>query len=196
MRKIILGIAVLWSGVAMSQNQKEVKLSSDKMIDWSTHFLPDQDKKGASVYFYDENGALLELRKGEGYLTCVYDNRAEETLEIDCYHDQLNDFMNRGRELKQVGKSVAEIREIRLSEIKDGSLYFPEDPSMLYVFKSSKKDINYASLEAPKGKLRYVIYTPFATQKSTGLPLSPAANGMPWLMDPGTHRAHIMVTPK
>jgi len=43
--------------------------------------------------------------------------------------------------------------------------------------------------------LRYVIYIPFATAESTGLPLAPSAPGMPWIMDPGTHRAHIMINP-
>jgi len=40
-----------------------------------------------------------------------------------------------------------------------------------------------------------VVYIPWATAASTGLPIKPAAPGMPWIMDPGTHRAHIMITP-
>ena len=47
----------------------------------------------------------------------------------------------------------------------------------------------------PDGQYRYVIYTPFATTESTGLPSKPHAKGMPWLMDPGTYSAHIMVGP-
>jgi hypothetical protein len=46
-----------------------------------------------------------------------------------------------------------------------------------------------------KGTLRYVIYIPFATSESTGLPLKPEIPGGPWLMDAGTHRAHIMLNP-
>ena len=49
--------------------------------------------------------------------------------------------------------------------------------------------------EVTKGYLRYVIYIPFATPESTGLPLAPSEPGMPWIMDPGTHRAHIMINP-
>jgi hypothetical protein len=43
--------------------------------------------------------------------------------------------------------------------------------------------------------LRYVIYIPYATSASTGLPLKQDAPGMPWIMDPGTPRAHIMINP-
>ena len=34
-----------------------------------------------------------------------------------------------------------------------------------------------------------------ATAETTGLPTKPHVKGMPWIMDPGTHRAHIMVGP-
>ena len=40
----------------------------------------------------------------------------------------------------------------------------------------------------------YVIYMPYATSASTGIPTTPVA-GMPWLMLPGTPKAHVMLTP-
>ncbi|MFT5773641.1 MAG: hypothetical protein ACI9ZX_003050 [Algoriphagus sp.] len=39
------------------------------------------------------------------------------------------------------------------------------------------------------------MYIPWATSESTGLPLKAYGPGMPWIMDPGTHRAHIMISP-
>jgi len=42
---------------------------------------------------------------------------------------------------------------------------------------------------------RYVIYIPYATPESTGIPLTPMVDGAPWIMNPGTHRAHIMINP-
>jgi hypothetical protein len=44
-------------------------------------------------------------------------------------------------------------------------------------------------------QLRYVIYMPWATSESTGLPEIPMASNHPWIMEPGTHRAHIMISP-
>ncbi len=46
-----------------------------------------------------------------------------------------------------------------------------------------------------KNKLRFVIHIPYAPDESTGLPIAPPVLGSPWIMNPGTHRAHIMVTP-
>jgi hypothetical protein len=36
---------------------------------------------------------------------------------------------------------------------------------------------------------------PWATSESTGLPEIPMASNHPWIMEPGTHRAHIMISP-
>ena len=41
----------------------------------------------------------------------------------------------------------------------------------------------------------YVVYIPGASGSSTGLPEKPAP-GMPWVMFPGTARAHIMFIPE
>jgi hypothetical protein len=67
--------------------------------------------------------------------------------------------------------------------------------STLYVFSASDEDVDYSSGDVKSGDFRYVVYIPFATVESTGLPLKPEAPGMPWIMDPGTHRAHIMINP-
>jgi hypothetical protein len=39
-------------------------------------------------------------------------------------------------------------------------------------------------------QLRYVIYMPYGSE-STGLPEILMASNHPWIMEPGTHRAHI-----
>jgi hypothetical protein len=40
-----------------------------------------------------------------------------------------------------------------------------------------------------------VVYIPFATPETTGIPAVPAPN-QPWLMFPGTPKAHIMFVPR
>ena len=40
-----------------------------------------------------------------------------------------------------------------------------------------------------------MIYVPFATAETTGLPVKPIPGGAPWLMNPGTGGAHIMINP-
>ena len=103
--------------------------------------------------------------------------------------------MSRGRQLIAEGKSEMEKREIRQREAEDGTLDLPDAPAMTYIFSGSEENYNSSTGELKDGKFRYVIYIPYATTESTGLPDKPHAPGMPWLMDPGTHRAHIMVTP-
>jgi hypothetical protein len=63
------------------------------------------------------------------------------------------------------------------------------------VYSAKDEDCNFETGEVKNGYLRYVIYIPYATAASTGLPLKQDAPGMPWIMDPGTPRAHIMINP-
>ena len=103
--------------------------------------------------------------------------------------------MERGRELQQQGKAFKEIFDIREAEVKSGKLKMPKQPSTLYVFSATAANYFPKNGEVKNGSYRYVIYIPYATAASTGLPLKPEAPGMPWIMDPGTHRAHIMINP-
>ncbi len=103
--------------------------------------------------------------------------------------------MARGRALLAEGKTEMEKREIRQKEAESGELILPDVPSMTYILSGKEENYNRATGELKDGKFRYVIYTPYATTESTGLPDKPEVPGMPWLMDPGTHRAHIMITP-
>lgn len=63
----------------------------------------------------------------------------------------------------------------------------------IYYGKESTYDPKTSLVDG--AKYRYVVYMPFATAASTGLPESPIAPNHPWIMNPGTHRAHIMISP-
>ena len=71
----------------------------------------------------------------------------------------------------------------------------PKQPTSLYVYTANAENFDALAGTVKDGYLRYVIYVPYATPESTGLPLKPSSPGMPWIMDPGTHRAHIMISP-
>ncbi len=103
--------------------------------------------------------------------------------------------MARGRELTAEGKSEMEKREIRKNEAEEGKLELTDVPGMVYVLSGLEENYNNNTGELKDAKFRYVIYIPYATTESTGLPSRPEVPGMPWLMDPGTHRAHIMISP-
>lgn len=156
---------------------------------------PEALRDGATVYGYGTNGEFTELRKGTNEMICLADDPTQKGLNVSCYHRDLDPFMARGRALKKEGKSGPEIFDIREQEVKDGKLKMPEAPTSLFVYTAADEDYNRESGEVSKGYLRYVVYIPYATAESTGLPLKPDAPGMPWIMDPGTHRAHIMINP-
>ena len=155
---------------------------------------PDDLREEATIYGYGDEGNLIVLRQGSNEMICIGDDPNSRGVNIACYHRDLEPFMARGRELKKEGKSFREIFDQRENEVKAGKLKMPDDPTALFVFSAKDEDIDESGTVV-NGSLRYVIYIPYATAESTGLPLSPSIKGMPWIMDPGTHRAHIMITP-
>lgn len=169
--------------------------SKELQIKQAVLAAPEEQRDKAMVYGYGDKGELVVLRKGENELICLADDPAQAGLNVSCYHKDLEPFMARGRELKKDGKNFQEVFDIREQEVKSGKLVMPKAPASLYVFTAKDEQINKTTGEVKDGYLRYVIYIPYATAESTGLPLKPTAPGMPWIMDPGTHRAHIMINP-
>lgn len=156
---------------------------------------PTDLRAGATVYGYDPKGNFVILRKGSNEMVCLADDPKQDGLNISCYHKDLDPFMARGRELRMAGKSFQEIFDIREAEVKGGKLTMPSQPTTLFVYTATAENYNAQTGKVNNGNFRYVVYIPWATAESTGLPLKPEAPGMPWLMDAGTHRAHIMITP-
>lgn len=156
---------------------------------------PADKRDSATVYGYNSQGEFLIIKKGTNELICLSDDPNKEGLSVSCYHQDLEPFMKRGRDLKTEGKNPKEILTIREKEVKSGKLHMPEHPATLYVYGADAKNYDPATGEVKNGYLRYVIYIPYATSESTGLPLQADGPGVPWLMDPGTHRAHIMINP-
>ena len=89
----------------------------------------------------------------------------------------------------------SEIFDIREEEVKTGKLKMPTQPTTLHILSGPDGKFNSETNEVEDAYYRYVVYVPYATSESTGLPSKPMQPGFPWLMDPGTHRAHIMITP-
>ncbi|MEJ7645707.1 MAG: hypothetical protein WKF87_14025 [Chryseolinea sp.] len=173
----------------------QTKLSNEAQIKTAVLAAPEGLRDKATIFGYSGNGEFIVLRKGTNELVCLADDSFQDGLSVSCYHKDLEPFMSRGRELKKEGKSFKDVFEIREAEVKSGKLKMPAQPTTLFAFSAAAGDVDMTTGEVKGGNLRYVIYIPYATAESTGLPLKPEAPGMPWIMDPGTHRAHIMITP-
>lgn len=169
--------------------------SRDIQIKTAVLAAPEDKREGAMVYGYSENGDFIKLREGKNEMICIADDPYSSGFSVSCYHKDLDPFMERGRELKKDGKSFREIFDMREEEVKSGKLKMPKDGATLFVLTADADNYDASSGNVDKTYLRYVVYIPWATEESTGLPLKPEAPGMPWIMDPGTHRAHIMINP-
>ena len=126
-------------------------------------------------------------------MTCLADYPGDDRFHVACYHNDLEPFMKRGRELKSEGRAMNEVREIRQAEIEDGTLPMPDKPMSLYSLTGSSDAWDYETGTLQSARPLYVVYVPYATVESTGIAPSPVSEGAPWLMNPGKPWAHIMI---
>ncbi len=156
---------------------------------------PSDQRDGAKVYGFSPEGKFTVLRAGTNEMVCLADDPTKADISVSCYHKSLEPFMERGKELKDEGKNAKEVFDIREEEVKSGKLKMPLKPATLYALSGTQDNYDAKTGTLKNGYLRYVVYIPYATSETTGLPLKPDMPGMPWIMDPGTHRAHIMINP-
>ncbi len=154
---------------------------------------PESMRQKAAVWGYTPEGKFVELRPGTNDMICVSDDPNRKGFSTASYHKDLQPFMLRGRELRAQGIDGQALFDKRESEVKAGTLKMPSQPTTLHILTG--ESFSEDSMKIMKPYYRYVVYIPFATPATTGLPPSPRAPGEPWIMDPGTHRAHIMITP-
>lgn len=193
MKKVITSLfallIILSNSLAQNIPSKEIQIASALLA------APEEDRAGATVKGYDQSGNLVILKSGNNKLICLADNPTQEGFNAACYHEDLEIFMARGRELKAQGKDRGQIFQLREEEAKAGTLKMPDHPSTLHILSGSEGKYNSSTGKVDNTTLRYVVYIPWATAESTGLPIRPLVPGGPWIMDPGTHRAHIMISP-
>lgn len=170
-------------------------LPAELQIKMAVQAAPAVQRDSAMVYGYAADGTFTVLRKGTNDLVCLADNPKQKGVYISCYFKELEPFMARGRGLSAEKKSFKQKMDTREQEVKSGKLQMPKQPTTLFAYWGSDEALNQETGELSDAQRRYVVYIPFATAKSTGLPNKPDVPGMPWIMDEGTHKAHIMINP-
>src|SRR5258705_2527168 len=200
MRVILLFITVITVCYGCNSKKEEtttknVLPSAAIQIKSALLSAPKEKRDSCTVYGYSHDKQFILLRQGTNELICLADNPDEPDFSVACYAKELEPFMKRGRELRKQGIKDDSLFNEREKEVKEGTLQMPKGPSALYVYSAKEKDFDPATGEVKNGYLRYVIYIPYATVASTGLPEKPSADGMPWIMNAGTHGAHIMINP-
>jgi hypothetical protein len=185
---------LLGSALAIPIGAQAQVPSTSVQIAQAVEAAPPQDRADATVLGFAADGTMKTLREGTNGLICLADDPSGEAWSVACYHESLDPFMARGRELRAQGVTDSgELAQRRWAEADAGTLAMPEQPATLYVLHGEGYD--EASGTVVNSFLRWVIYTPWATAEETGLPIAPTGPGAPWLMFPGTAGAHIMITP-
>ena len=169
--------------------------SAEMQIKLAVLAAPQEKRDSCTVLGYSPDKQLIILRKGTNELICLADNPDEPDFSVACYFKELDSFMARGRELRKQGIKDQQLFDEREKEVKAGTLKMPKDPATMFVYSAKDQDVDPATGTVKNGYLRSVIYIPYATAASTGLPEKPSAPGMPWIMNGGTHGAHIMIDP-
>jgi hypothetical protein len=156
--------------------------------------LPEAMRAQATVLGYRPAGAaLVVLREGTNGMHCLADDPSDDRFHVACYHASLEPFMARGRELRAQGVVGTAVDSVRYAEVAAGTIVMPTTGA-LYQMTGPKGDFDAAAGRTREAQALYVIYIPGATTASTGLSTTPQV-GAPWLMFPGTPKAHIMFTP-
>lgn len=158
--------------------------------------LPAEMRDGAAVLGYAPGATTLSpLRAGTNGMICLAPAPNAERFHVACYHDSLEPFMARGRSLRAEGVQGPGVDSVRFREIRAGTLAMPKQPAALYTLTGPVASYDPAAGTTTKdARWLYVVYMPGATAESTGLSAKPR-NGAPWIMFPGTPKAHIMFTP-
>lgn len=155
--------------------------------------LPKDLRDGAGVLGYKTAGKLELLRPAKNGMMCLGNDPSGGNFHVACYHESMEPFMARGRSLRQSGVGGTQVDTVRFQEVKAGKIKMPSFPASLYQLTGPKGDFDPATGLAAKSRPTYVVYIPFATSESTGLSTK-AEGGRPWIMYPGTPKAHIMIT--
>ena len=155
--------------------------------------LPAEARASATVLGYGSDGKLMTLRKGTGSMICLARDPKQAQFHVACYHESMEPFMARGRELRASGVTGTQVDSVRFRETRAGTLKVPNHPASLYSLTGGTFDASTKTASGARGL--YVVYIPYATASTTGLSDKPQ-EGAPWIMFPGTPKAHIMFVPR
>ena len=193
---MLLSSAIAGAQSPAPQSAPAALPSAEEQIAQATLPLPNDLRASATVLGYASvDGALTSLRDGSGGMVCLANNPKQTRWHVACYHKSLEPFMARGRELRTQGVTGDQVDSVRFREAKSGKLRLPTEPALLYSLTGDRDAYDAATKSAPKARPLFVVYMPNATSQSTGLSAIPA-QGTPWIMYPGTPKAHIMFVPR
>ncbi len=188
---LVVGSATM----ACREGESTVQVKPDeRQIAEAVLAAPESMRQGAGVLGYGADGQVTTLRQGSNQLLCLADDPSAEGFQVSCYHQDLEPFMARGRELRGQGMEGEAVDSVRFAEIESGELSYPDHPAALFTLSGPTGPENPSEGEPPAESQRLtVLYVRGATAEQLGLPVKPAG-GIPWLMAQGQPDAHVMIS--
>ena len=120
------------------------------------------------------------------------DNPKVEGFNVACYHKDLEPFMARGRELTAQGITDDKERDgTRWKEMDDREAGMPREARTLTVMTGKAFD----AATGGDRRLHALGAVRAVRHGRVHRAADEAGAGVPWLMDPGTAGAHIMISP-
>jgi hypothetical protein len=181
-------IAVVMTATMFPIGLSGIQKSVDQQIEEAVNPLSRGDRGAATVLGYTSGSDTLEvIRPGTNEFICLADEPGTDRFMVSCYHKTLEPFMARGRELRGQGLSRDDARDQRDRELAAGSVPIGRASLISLIGRINPETGQPDSVNALR-----VLYLPNATIEETGLARS-GRGGAPWLMEPGTPRAHLMI---
>lgn len=190
---LLAGAALLAAPGTTSAQSGDVVLEG-KTVEWlvasAALAAPAELREGAEVRGWTADDHLVTLREGSNGIICLADRPGDGHFSAACYHEGLEPFMERGRELRREGVAGGDRNERRWAEIEAGELSMPV-AAMVYNLGFPDEEFDPATTDPATGGRLHALYIRNATSEATGLPTRPGPE--PWLMFPGTPSAHVMI---
>jgi hypothetical protein len=193
--KPVIALAALSICSVTASAQTVTYAPAQRQIAAAVSTMPANLRANATVLGYNSSGKLVTLRKGSNDMVCIADDPAQKMFHVACYHRSLEPFMARGRELHARKLSREAIDSVRLADVKSGRYSMPSKPAALYQYFAPRDSVDATTGSVNGASYLYVVYMPYATPATTGLPAAPIDGG-PWIMYPGKPWAHIMIEPQ
>ncbi len=161
--------------------------TNEEMIAQAIRPLPDDLKEGATVYRYDPaTGERIVLRQGNNQVECRPKDEEGFTRCSPTANASRSDLSAR---LRAQGLSDEEVNAA-LADAEQKGLINPR------IFGA----LSYRLYDEPdRIQLLWIVSVPNATPEQLGMPTGAqrsnaiAGHGTPWMMEPGTPGAHLMI---
>lgn len=157
-----------------------------RQVEAALGLLPPEARAGAEILVPDASGFIVHRAGTNGWSCRVW--TPAERLAANCHHRVLRGKIDMERRLSADGMSGAAVREHLADALRTGRLSIPRGSVEI----SGSGEL-VGDAEVPHVMdVYYLVYFPFESAKSLGVPTEDPGGGGPWLHHGGTADAHLM----